>query len=309
MNKKLIEAEANSVDDASEVLMTKLPEGFIILSEEILSNGNLQTVEGIADTTEAAFSAAEAKVPANAEIAMRKERVVPLRKILQVNAYDDEEAKESARLPSHSKIESVALNTEGRKGFLGFGKTPHLYDVTVSQQSVVELRFKEKAKIRAQIGAVDELGTLHYEDPGLNFSFDLPGRWNVLSHIRPWGCTLQCQQGLMNVRAGEVEDHLVDREVRTREYLKFLTLRGFKNIISVDNDRTLGSETNVSFFEYRTPDNRKGMGISAVHYLIIYNIQLDGFPQYIIKETIEHLSTSFRFPSNDKVDLAIRQGW
>jgi len=144
MKERTIEIEADSLEDARRKLYT--PE-LIVLEESILYQGKVETIEAIADTVEEAFRKAQSKVPAAAKTETHKTRLAPKRITLLVQAEDEEGAgKGKAEL-----IASVSLIKRGRKGFWGFGKTSDVYEVVVSQPAVVELTFREKAKIRARV--------------------------------------------------------------------------------------------------------------------------------------------------------------
>jgi hypothetical protein len=64
------------------------------------------------------------------------------------------------RRPRYEHAKSVELGatycrltSEGRRGFLGIGRAPNKYEVRVHQQTVVQLTYKQKARIRATIGS------------------------------------------------------------------------------------------------------------------------------------------------------------
>jgi hypothetical protein len=51
-----------------------------------------------------------------------------------------------------ARVTRVTLINPGRKGFLGIGKRPDCYEVQIAQQAVVQIYYKEKAKIRITVG-------------------------------------------------------------------------------------------------------------------------------------------------------------
>lgn len=144
MSERIIEQiEANSLEEAKRKIDT--PE-LIVLEVSLLSHGREETVEAVADTVEEAFVKAQSKVPAEAKIE-RKIKVVPKQVMLQAQGDNEE----SAGKGKAEAITSVSLLKKGRKGLWGFGRTPNVYEVVISQQAVVELRFREQAKFRVKV--------------------------------------------------------------------------------------------------------------------------------------------------------------
>lgn len=141
MNEQIIEIESDSLDEARKTLSV---DAFII-QEFILCSGKLETVEGIANTVDEAVTKAKNRIPAEAKIESREIKIAPKRVVLQVEGDNEE----SAGKGKAEVIESVSLHKKGRKGFLGFGKAPNVYEVVVSQQAVVEVKFREKARLLA----------------------------------------------------------------------------------------------------------------------------------------------------------------
>lgn len=144
MNERIIEIEANSLEEARRKLDEK---NVIVLEESILSQGRVETIEAVADSVEEAFAKAQSKVPAEAKTEKQKIKISPKRITLHVQGNDEE----SAGRGKAEVIASVLLFKKGRKGFWGFGKTPNVYEVVISQQALVELRFREQAKLQAKV--------------------------------------------------------------------------------------------------------------------------------------------------------------
>lgn len=156
MNEKIIEVEANSLTEARQQLLSHVTDDLVIIQEDIVSRGNLQTVEAIADTLEKAFAEAKSKVPAGATIVKRETIVAPERKVNQVEGKNEQDALASIQYfldPKRRTIESFSLKCAGRKGFLGVGKTPNTYELTTLEKAKVKISFREKAKIKARMGS------------------------------------------------------------------------------------------------------------------------------------------------------------
>lgn len=149
MEDETIEIEAGSLEEARG----RVPTGFRLTGEEILSDGRPQAVQGTAQTVEAAFQRACFRLPAEAEILGQRETMSPGQKSLQVAAFDEAEARSlaQAHLSVWGVILGIRLGNLGRKGFLGIGRQPNTYEVTGTQPARVEITFKVKARIRGKL--------------------------------------------------------------------------------------------------------------------------------------------------------------
>jgi hypothetical protein len=89
-----------------------------------------------------------------------REALASSHKSVDVEGFDEGTARISAKRIIHNtaRIETIRLKREGRKGFLGIGKKPHVYQVEVFQPVVAEVSFKAKAKIRVEIGEIPSSG-------------------------------------------------------------------------------------------------------------------------------------------------------
>lgn len=73
---------------------------------------------------------------------------------MTVEAFDAQCASNivKGQIESTEKVNSIQLDLPGKKGFLGIGKKPSRYLAAVSQQAVVKIAYKSKARISAKIG-------------------------------------------------------------------------------------------------------------------------------------------------------------
>lgn len=154
MENQVLEIEADSLEAAREEAKAKIPEGLHLLSEKILSDGKPKSAKGIAETVETAFEEARSKVPAGVKVIKEEELVSPSQNILEVQAFDQETARTLVKREIHKtqRIEEIRLKTLGKKGLLGIGKTPNIYEAKVFQPAVVKLVVKRRAKIQVEIG-------------------------------------------------------------------------------------------------------------------------------------------------------------
>lgn len=153
-----LEVEADSLAEARHQLQIQMPQGFLVLSERIISDGEPKTIQGIGETMERAHLDAQQKVPADAEILEEKEVTIPNRKVIEVVARNEQEAENSAswqaklQFNGDAVVERIRLVTKGSKGLLGFGEKPNQYEAELIQKAVVSITYKTKAKVSAQVG-------------------------------------------------------------------------------------------------------------------------------------------------------------
>lgn len=149
---KAIEAEADSMHEAREVLQTQIPEGFLIKSERIVSNPERTSVIGRGTTEEEAVTKAQSQVPSGALIASTRTINQPDHKTLTIAAFDAEEARakadEKANTDAGTIVKSLKMASPGKKGFLGMGRKPNIYECDIFKQAAVEVVYtRGKARL------------------------------------------------------------------------------------------------------------------------------------------------------------------
>ncbi len=152
MATKIVEIEAESLEEARNKIGSQIPEGFRQFSEEIISDGKPRTVTAFGVTTEGAFKQALSQVPSGVSVSQKKEVVPPEHSIIIVEAFDEHTATSEAWRQAcfaygHRIVKSVKLLIAGRRGFLGVGKKPNKYEAEILQEAVVEITYTLKPKI------------------------------------------------------------------------------------------------------------------------------------------------------------------
>ncbi len=150
----VIQVDAVTLDEAKKMLSEKIPTGYFLIAEAIESYGGKSTQTGKADTIEAAFKAAEERLPGNARIIDKKIVTEPERQIITIQAFDEALARTCAseKLPSSFALTKINVAIVGKKGFLGLGKTPHHYEVEIFKQACVEVIYDRNFILKAKIG-------------------------------------------------------------------------------------------------------------------------------------------------------------
>jgi hypothetical protein len=112
--------KTESLEEARSAARRRIPSGYKIVSEKILSSGKNQAPTGTGDTVESAYKEAEAKAPANARLLGKREIVAPHR-TTEVEARDKREAELLTKqsLEENERIGEIMVRVAGKKGFLG----------------------------------------------------------------------------------------------------------------------------------------------------------------------------------------------
>ena len=154
MKHETYEITADSLQEARNQARARIPQGFHLLSERVLSNGKPVTLKETAEKLEDALEAARARVPARARILSEKIVQAPETMTIRLSADSEDSARKQAesKIGKTSVIQTVSLAIPGRKGFLGIGRTQNQYDIQILKKAVVELTYKTDAKIVVTVG-------------------------------------------------------------------------------------------------------------------------------------------------------------
>lgn len=167
-SQQIVEAEGETWKEARELIESQLPEGLSILSVDIIVREDGGLAFGRRETIDEAYADAQRDLPDDCDAVSRTVMVDPDRRVVGVEAFDEQNARAQVegQLGQNEEIKVVNLIASGRRGFLGIGKTPGRYEIEVIRQAMVEIRFARKARISATIGvplelAQEEMGALH----------------------------------------------------------------------------------------------------------------------------------------------------
>jgi hypothetical protein len=153
---------ADSLDEARKLIRAQMPPGLEVLSEEEIADGKPKTIMATGKTLEEALSKGRTQVPKGAQIVRETELTRPGQRIINVEAFDKKEAEEKAERVAKpgEKVQQCRQVKPGRSGFLGLGRKPSRYEISLFQVATVELVAKGKASVRATFGEkhlVDEI--------------------------------------------------------------------------------------------------------------------------------------------------------
>jgi hypothetical protein len=149
--------------DAELKIQQSFPKGKYSMKEQVLSDGRPRTIHSTAATIDAAYAEAEKQLSSGDVILAREALKQPVTKLIQVEGFDETEARAAALRESEkdSRIESIAVAVQGKKGFLGIGRTAHRYDVSVICNATVEIQCRRPARIRVTLE--EEIPTVHID--------------------------------------------------------------------------------------------------------------------------------------------------
>jgi D-alanine-D-alanine ligase-like ATP-grasp enzyme len=153
-DKKDLEGEAGTQEEAEAHMKAQIPQGFAIIGPvHILSDGKDKSVEGIAETAEQAFTEAQKQVPSGAMIKEKSLIREPEHRTFTVQAFTKEEAlgKAKGEVKSEIVVKSVDEKLRAKMGFLGIGKRPGTYMVNAVQTARARITYATKGKVRITV--------------------------------------------------------------------------------------------------------------------------------------------------------------
>lgn len=220
MNTQNIEVEADTLEQARKDLKAKIPAGYFIQSEQVLSDGKIQTSRGMAETEEEALSKAKAGVPPDSPL--QNTKIVQKAETRTITVEGETEAIARAKLKtqmgSADLLKSFQAGLPGKKGFLGIGKTLNQYQAVVLRQAIVEITHKEKALLKVTI--TDQIASWEplleamknpgAEHKGTNFFDQFPHQ----ALFAPIGIKLDGPAGFKDIPFVRVTPELIQRITR-----------------------------------------------------------------------------------------------
>lgn len=171
MDNKTLSFEGDSLEEVRRKIREEVPSGYEIVTERVISDGQVHSYLLGADSINRAFELAkEAVLPEGARLLDIKEvcTPAPLRSIdiVIANLTDERSASYGAQryaqertkeiFGQHGLVRALRLTREERKGFLGIGKRAFHYEADINREAVVELTFKNKAEITVEIAPTEE---------------------------------------------------------------------------------------------------------------------------------------------------------
>lgn len=168
----VMEIEAKSLEEARALLQPKLSTGIEVLSEKVLADGLPHTIRGIGTTNEGAYMKAAQEIPPDSVIIECKTIVQPKRSNISVDGMDKFEAWKSTEVlakkaGANARIDGLAIKVQGKKGFLGLGKSASQFHAVLVEDAVVEVTYLQRAKVSFTVGRriAGTAGTNEVESP------------------------------------------------------------------------------------------------------------------------------------------------
>ena len=154
VTRRTVEVEADSLEEAMKQIEAQVGEGQVILTQKVLSDGEVHAARGDDETSEGAFEKAATQVPEGAEEVDRVVATPPGSRNIEVEAFDERAAQTLAGKVIHATevVGDAELAAPGSKGLLGIGKKPNRYRVEIRQRAIVDIMYRQKARVSAVIG-------------------------------------------------------------------------------------------------------------------------------------------------------------
>lgn len=154
VTRRTVEVEAPSLEDAMKQIEGQVGEGQRVITHTILADGKVHTARGGAESIDEAFEDAQKRVPAGAEEVDRTVATFPGVRYVEVVAFDEAAARTLAhgQLQRTEAVRTVEQTEPGAKGFLGLGKKPNRYRAEIRQQALVDISYRQQARVSAVIG-------------------------------------------------------------------------------------------------------------------------------------------------------------
>jgi len=175
MDEERIEVQADTLQEARAQLRAQVPEGFTVLSEEVLADGEPKT---------ARLSA----VPDNVQVLAQKELSTPATRTAVVKAFAEAGAQAAAQALARRELgefghyRNLRLVSKGGTGFLGLVKKPDEYEVELYREAVFEVTYRTRARISARIRDEQAYLTLQIAQAG-NRQVDEDKRMTIIKEL------------------------------------------------------------------------------------------------------------------------------
>jgi HEAT repeat protein len=158
-----IDVEGASLAVVRKRARSQVPAGLTIIREEVLTDG-IDRELGTGETVEEAIKEARGELPNGARVLKTEIESEPEFETLEIeggyrNAIMDEYPvrEKLEKSMSHRKtLHSLSLKSRARKGFLGIGKKPNVFEAKILHNAVVWLTYTTGAKIRFHVGTREE---------------------------------------------------------------------------------------------------------------------------------------------------------
>lgn len=143
------EGTGPSLELARECLGTLLASDQELVCENVVSEAGLLSLEGVAETVEAAYAQCEERVPAGALVTERRIVSQPFWSELVVAARDEQTALQLAnsQITATAEVKSVQVTERGRNSAFGVGQPCNHYAFRVWQPAVVSISVERQARV------------------------------------------------------------------------------------------------------------------------------------------------------------------
>jgi len=149
-NTRTIQSKGTSIADVRHDARSRVPKGWYVYSERVISDGKTGTTTGKGQTEKAATQSARESLPRNAVDPESTTRQEAATQTITVAAVTEDAARSEAIAVVGGRDSTVCeciLAEDGRKGILGIGKRPPKFTVKVRKPAIVDMKYGTPAII------------------------------------------------------------------------------------------------------------------------------------------------------------------
>ena len=113
MDKRILEIEADTIEEAREKAKSMVSQDYVLHSEEVIADGEIKEVIAIDETENYAFDKAVKKIPIYAKILEKAVLSESKQSIIEIKEFNESSARKKALegAGSHAKIIKIYIET------------------------------------------------------------------------------------------------------------------------------------------------------------------------------------------------------
>ena len=163
LEQERLELDASTVEDAKKEVRDILSGRkdhwqsskniFPVLQWDRVARGIKKTIRGSGDTLKKAIENAQSSIPKGGVIVKEEVLYPPREDVITVSAFDESMVLKGPDLKGYKEtmIKNIVKKSKGKKGILGIGRKPDIYEVRVLNQALVEIIYREKSRFSVNI--------------------------------------------------------------------------------------------------------------------------------------------------------------
>jgi len=227
-NKKIIEATAETLEQAEKELYKQIPKEFKVFGDvKMISDGKEQVAEGFAWTEEQALEKARKMIPNDSIIQRESITRKSGKRNIKLSAWSSFEAREkvAVEVKKEFNIINIIEISKPRKGYWGIRKKVGLFEIEIEEAAIANVSYYIPPKMQAIIGTLtEETNTSENscQDNGKSAAIEINNEKEITDHAE--------------VPDSYVNDCLIQKYVEKPEERKWDSDTKFKDILEPLNN-------------------------------------------------------------------------